>query len=247
MGNAFKEQGRLNEAINAYKDAIKRAPSHVEAHYNLGNAFKEQGRLNEAIDAYKDAIKRAPSHVEAHYNLGNAFKEQGRLNEAINAYKDAIKENPAYVEVYNNLGVALKDVGEMRAAINAFESALSIKADYTDVWSNGAEVLEKWNKLEELDEWLKRADQAFESAPPDIKYMQAKSLWRQKEFEKAKRIIFNLELDGITYIWKQDFLNLRAKCYEKIHDFDNAYNSILLMNSYTKEVRSMSFLSRKIF
>ena len=56
MGNAIVEQGKLEEAIEAYKKAISITPDYAEAYSNMGNAFKDQGRLEEAIFAFKKAI-----------------------------------------------------------------------------------------------------------------------------------------------------------------------------------------------
>ena len=54
MGNALKDQGKLEEAIEAYKKALSLKPDYAEAYSNMGNALKDQGKLDEAIEAYKN-------------------------------------------------------------------------------------------------------------------------------------------------------------------------------------------------
>ena len=98
LGNALKDQGKLDEAIAAYRQAIGIKPDYAEAHSNLGNALKEQGKLDEAIAAYRQAIGIKPDYAEAHSNLGNALKNQGKLDEAIAAYRQAIGIKPDYAE-----------------------------------------------------------------------------------------------------------------------------------------------------
>jgi tetratricopeptide (TPR) repeat protein len=56
MGNALKEQGKLDEAIEAYNKALSIKPDYAEAYNNMGNALKEQGKLEEAIEAYNKAL-----------------------------------------------------------------------------------------------------------------------------------------------------------------------------------------------
>ena len=56
MGNALKEQGKLEEAIEAYNKALAIKPDYAEAYNNMGNALQEQNKLEEAIEAYNKAL-----------------------------------------------------------------------------------------------------------------------------------------------------------------------------------------------
>ena len=87
MGNALKEQGNLEEAIEAYNKAIKLKPDYADAYYNLGNALKEQGKSEKAIEAYSNAIKLKPDFAEAHYNKGFALLNNGQLQQGLNEYE----------------------------------------------------------------------------------------------------------------------------------------------------------------
>jgi tetratricopeptide (TPR) repeat protein len=122
------------------------------------------------------------------------------------------------------MGNALKDQGKLEEAIEAYNKALSLKPDYAEAWSNGAEALEKWNKLKELGLWLERAFQILEPVPSDISFMKAKLLWRNKDTQEAIKLISNIDVETITPIRQQDYLNLKAKCYEASKDYDLAYD-----------------------
>ena len=136
MGVVFKEQGRIDETIKAYKKALSIKPDYAEAYNNMGNALKEQGKLDEAIKAYKKALSIKPDYPEAYYNMGTALNEQGKLDEAIKAYKKALSIKPDYAAAYNNMGNALQDQGRLEMVIDAYKKALSIKPDYAEVWNN---------------------------------------------------------------------------------------------------------------
>ena len=48
MGNALQEQGKLEEAIEAYSKALSIKPDYANAYNNMGIALEYQGKLEEA-------------------------------------------------------------------------------------------------------------------------------------------------------------------------------------------------------
>lgn len=48
MGNVLHEQGKLEDTIESYIQALTLNPNFVEVYNNLGNVLKELGRLDEA-------------------------------------------------------------------------------------------------------------------------------------------------------------------------------------------------------
>ena len=69
MGVTLQEQGKLEEAIEAYNKALAIKPDYAEAYNNMGVTLKEQGKLEEAIEAYNKALAIKPDYAEAARNL----------------------------------------------------------------------------------------------------------------------------------------------------------------------------------
>jgi tetratricopeptide (TPR) repeat protein len=63
----LEDQGKLEEAVAAYRQAIDIKPD--LAYSNLGNALEDQGKHDEAIAAYRHAIDIQPDCAEALSNL----------------------------------------------------------------------------------------------------------------------------------------------------------------------------------
>jgi len=61
--------------------------------------------------------------------------------------------------------------------------------------------------------------------------MKSKLLWRNKDTQEAIKLISNIHVETITPILKQDYLNLKGKCYEASKDYDLAFNCFDNMNS----------------
>lgn len=70
LGVAYKKQGKLDKAVDAYKKALELQETSVEAHYNLGIVYRENGQMKEAESEYARAIVIDPNFAPAHYNLG---------------------------------------------------------------------------------------------------------------------------------------------------------------------------------
>ncbi len=76
LGNLFLELDRTEEAIAAFRAALKLAPRSVEAHNNLGIALGIQGRLDEAIDHFQQALAIKPDFEDARRNLTIAIGQK---------------------------------------------------------------------------------------------------------------------------------------------------------------------------
>ena len=61
MGNALQQQGKLDEAIEAYNKTISIKPDYAEGFFNVGNVLQQQGKLEEAIEAYNQALSTNPT------------------------------------------------------------------------------------------------------------------------------------------------------------------------------------------
>lgn len=62
FGCSLHEQGNLQDAIAAYREALRLYPIHIEANYNMGSALQELCALQEAEVHYIKTIKLMPSH-----------------------------------------------------------------------------------------------------------------------------------------------------------------------------------------
>lgn len=145
--NTFQGQGRSDEAIAAYRQALAVKPDFGEAHTNLAGVLLAQGRFDEAIAGYRQALAVGLDHPIVHYNLGNALKASGQPGEAIAAYRQALALEPDCAEVYNNLGNACRDQDRLDEAAAAYLQALALKPDYTEAHENLAGTLYRVHQL----------------------------------------------------------------------------------------------------
>jgi tetratricopeptide (TPR) repeat protein len=149
LGVALAHQGRFDEAIAQYSEALRMKPDYPGAHLNLGLALAGQGRFDEAIAQYSQALRMKPDYPEAHLNLGLALAGQGRFDEAIAQYSEALRMKPDFPLAHLNLGLALAGQGRFDEAIAQYSEALRIKPDYPEAHINLGAALAGQRRFDE--------------------------------------------------------------------------------------------------
>ena len=132
----MKDQGKLDEAIKEYREAIRLNPDDPYVHGNLGIVLSEQGKLDEAIKEYREAIRLNPDDPIDHNNLGEVLLNKGQLDEAIKEYREAIRLKPDQAEFHSNLGELLARQGKLAEAIANVREAIRLKPDFPEAHAN---------------------------------------------------------------------------------------------------------------
>ncbi len=91
-GLAAYGRGRFEEALKAFREAIKAQPEHPLASYNLGATLYQIGRYQEALKLYQNARVRAdaPLRLKIDYALGNTALSLGDPASALRHYEDCL-------------------------------------------------------------------------------------------------------------------------------------------------------------
>lgn len=77
----LKLQGRTDEAIACFRDALALRPGYAEAWNNLGTGLTEGGRTGEAVSCFRTAIVLAQDLPNAHFNLATVLLALGEMEE----------------------------------------------------------------------------------------------------------------------------------------------------------------------
>lgn len=148
----YQQQGKNDEALLAYDDAIANNPTDVNLLLNKANLYYQMGNVDEFKTLMNKASNMAPNNPDLQYNIGVIAMEQGNLQEARAAYYRAIEIDPTYVNAGLNLSTSY--INEGNSFIDEMnELALSSKkADYDkydelkakkdELFKIGAEILE---------------------------------------------------------------------------------------------------------
>ena len=149
QGIICKKEGRLEEAIANYKQALKLRPNWSDVYINLGVVQRKVGKLEEAITSYKTALELNANNPSVHNNLGNVLRETGKLEEAIAHYQQAIQLNPNYADALMALGSSLQEQEKNEEAIAYYQKVIALHADNPLVYNNLGIALKDTGKPDE--------------------------------------------------------------------------------------------------
>ena len=111
LGHALLDLGRIAEAIDIYRIALRTDPDHPVVLADLGVALALQNNHDEATACYLRVLEINPEDAETHYNLGNTLRATGKPEKAIESYRVAIRLRPADADAHVNLGLVYLSLG----------------------------------------------------------------------------------------------------------------------------------------
>ena len=92
MGKALFKQGRLDEAIARFEEAVSLDPADAVAWYNLAYASRKAQRFGRAAEAYQKYTALSPEDPDGYFGLAESQRKLGKKAEAAEAYTKYISK-----------------------------------------------------------------------------------------------------------------------------------------------------------
>lgn len=107
QGIALHNQGKYDDAIAKYNEALKLDPNNEYGHYELAFSLYAENKYDDAIPHLEISVKSANKNLSvASYSLlGTIYDNNKQGKKAIEIYKKAIEIDPDYPQIYYNLGI----------------------------------------------------------------------------------------------------------------------------------------------
>jgi Flp pilus assembly protein TadD len=112
LGVAYRELGRLDDAVRCWQDALKVSPNSADAHAALAEVLARQSRLSAAEKHALNAVRLEPRSPDAHHALGVVRDRQGRAREALVCFREAVRLNPHALAPRLHLADTLRRAGQ---------------------------------------------------------------------------------------------------------------------------------------
>ena len=136
LGLVFRDWGRPDDEIQAYKQAIRLRPEYTSAYERLGARYLKSKKYVEAIELYKQLAALKPGDSAPPNSMGEAYLESGRLPEAAEAFRQAIRLKPDFGRAYYNLGKCFLAMGNRDAALEQYNILQNLDQDWAERLNN---------------------------------------------------------------------------------------------------------------
>lgn len=132
QGNALYQQGRFEEAVHAYTQALSLAPDAAEALHNRVAALFQLKRWHDAHVAVNEAIAQLPGMAELYTLRGSIAQECGALEDAAASYTQAIALKPALLTAHQHLASALFELKRFDEALIRVGAAIALNPNFAE-------------------------------------------------------------------------------------------------------------------
>ncbi|KAF5834007.1 hypothetical protein DUNSADRAFT_9492 [Dunaliella salina] len=167
-GNARTRQGRIEEALADYNEAIRLSPWSPNPVLNRGIAYEALGRYEDAAEQYKAVIAVDETDPAGWNNLGNSVAGMGNWEEAVTYYGKAAQLAPGFSFAAANEALGLYQIGQTTRALKEMRALLRRYPTFTDMraglaaalWAEGLEgqAESQWERVDDSRykdrEWL---------------------------------------------------------------------------------------------
>jgi tetratricopeptide (TPR) repeat protein len=140
LGLLATREGRTEEAIRCFEEALRLSPDHVIALNNLGNAYRLQKKWDAAQQTFARTLEVDPSDPEANYGLAMVFAQGDDSSRAYEYLQRALKARPVYPEALNNLGILYLRTQRRDQAVGRFEECIRVAPGFDQCYLNLARV-----------------------------------------------------------------------------------------------------------
>ncbi len=168
MGLTHLREGRPEQAIESFKQAIKEDPKNPYFYKALGQGYLTVKKYSDAAAAFHKALELNPYYVDVHNDLGTALCASGKLEEGRKEFMSALSDpmNPTPEVTTRNIGETYFDQKNYVEAANWFKSSIGRNKRYPDAYLRLADTLLQMNN--NVEEAVLQLEAGAKELPDDI-------------------------------------------------------------------------------
>ena len=226
----YDRLGKIDQAIEEYKKALKTDSKSLIIHLNLATTYIKDNKLDQAIEELNACINIDSEAVEPHAILALLYSLQNKLELATGQYEEALKNasklQPKNIDIYKSLGIVYLQQKKYKEAENIYSLILGLSN--TDAESHfylGTVYYELHNK-EKSEKELKKALELKPDYDEALNYLGYCYVEDNKNLDQAEVMIkkaLGIKPDSGAYVDSLGWLYFkRGKIKEALKELERA-------------------------
>lgn len=122
-GLKFQSYGEYDQAINLFKQSIKKAPKFLNAYDALANTYQKDNQLINSKNTYLKLLSLKSDHFFGLYELGNIYFDLGNLDSSEFYYRRFLRMNSSNDKYAQNAQLNLRNINFSR---DAFKNPVNV-------------------------------------------------------------------------------------------------------------------------
>ena len=162
-GVALHQQGRYDEAIVQFQEALAQDPTNADTYYNIASSYHgkakvtgDQQMMSQAEQLYNQCLDISPDHPDCHRALGCLLVDSGRADKAFTLMQRWNQRSPQIIDSHIELARLYEEFGDKQTAITHLEQAVAVN-------SNDPRSARAWAALASLREQTGNPQQALQN------------------------------------------------------------------------------------
>jgi tetratricopeptide (TPR) repeat protein len=156
-GITLQQQGRFQEAFNAFDRAVRLSPDRAESWTRHGDALASLNRPVDSLASYERALKVDPRHADAAYGRGLVLLRLKRLEDALSSFNLSAELQPNRAAVLEQRAMLLQDLRRFDEALVDAERAHTLDPASFELCNMVGFCLHKLCRDEEALPWFDKA------------------------------------------------------------------------------------------
>jgi Tfp pilus assembly protein PilF len=187
QGSVLMQQGRVDEALEQFREADRIAPGNATIFNMIGLCEMRLGNLDTALSSFDTALELVPGFTDARNNRGATYLAMGQYHLAEVDFMAVLGDStyPHRKQVYYNVGLSYLQRNQLGTAEENFRRAIILPGPVFDAYLRLAEIAQRHGDLDRAEDLLVEARLNF----PDrieVSFEMGKLLILQGRDEEAR-------------------------------------------------------------
>ena len=158
LGMILKLQGKNEESLQQFDEAIKLSPKWALPVNNKSAVYNSMGAYNQALELANQALALNDKFASPKINLALAYEGLGNYESALSQTIESFTLTPENCTLYNNAGFYNMKLGNLEEAEKYYNQGLECDPNYSMLYNGKAVMYMQMNKYQEAIEVLKLAE-----------------------------------------------------------------------------------------